>query len=72
MAPRQQEDFGGFGAAVLECLAAAGVAARVRTLAIPDTPLEHGSPAAQRSALGLDRAGIASAARELLGRSGAR
>jgi 1-deoxy-D-xylulose-5-phosphate synthase len=59
---------GGFGSAVLEALADAGVAARVRRLAIPDRPIEHGDPGALRRQLGLDSAGIARAVRELLGR----
>jgi 1-deoxy-D-xylulose-5-phosphate synthase len=60
---------GGFGSAVLEALAAAGVPARVRCLAIPDRLIEHGDPKAQRAALGLDAPGIAAAVRELVGRS---
>jgi 1-deoxy-D-xylulose-5-phosphate synthase len=56
---------GGFGSAVLEALAEAGVAVPVRCLAIPDRVVEHGDPAAIRSALGLDAEGIASAARQL-------
>jgi 1-deoxy-D-xylulose-5-phosphate synthase len=59
---------GGFGGAVLEALAAAGVAVPVRCLAVPDRIVEHGDPDAIRAELGLDAAGIARAARELLGK----
>jgi hypothetical protein len=58
---------GGFGSAVLEALAEAGVAVPVHCLAIPDRVVEHGDPAAIRAALGLDADGIARAARRLLG-----
>jgi len=58
---------GGFGSAVLEALAEAGVTVPVRRLAIPDRVVEHGDPAAIRAALGLDADGIARAARRLLG-----
>jgi 1-deoxy-D-xylulose-5-phosphate synthase len=57
---------GGFGSAVLEALAQAGVAVPVHCLAIPDRIIEHGDPAAIRAALGLDAEGIARAARRLL------
>ncbi len=60
---------GGFGSAVLEALAAAGVAVPVHCLAIPDHIIEHADPVAVRAALGLDAEGIARAARGLLGRS---
>ena len=59
---------GGFGSAVLEALAAAGVTVPTRCLAIPDGLVEHGNPGQQLAAMGLDRAGIARAARELAGR----
>ena len=59
---------GGFGSAVLEALAEAGVAVPVHCLAIPDRVVEHGDPAAIRAALGLDADGIARAARDLLHR----
>jgi 1-deoxy-D-xylulose-5-phosphate synthase len=57
---------GGFGSAVLEALAAAGVAVPVRALAVPDRVVEHAAPDAVRAELGLDAAGIARAVRELL------
>ena len=60
---------GGFGSAVLELLARGDVERPTRTLAFPDSLVEHGDPAEQRARVGLDAAGIASAARELLGRS---
>jgi 1-deoxy-D-xylulose-5-phosphate synthase len=56
---------GGFGSAVLEALAEAGVALPVRCLALPDHPIEHGDPAKQRAEAGLDGAGMARALREL-------
>jgi 1-deoxy-D-xylulose-5-phosphate synthase len=59
---------GGFGGAVLEALAEAGLAIRTRCLAIPDRVVEHADPAAIRAELGLDAAGVARAARELLRR----
>lgn len=59
---------GGFGSAVLEALAAAGVSVPVHCLAIPDQIVEHGDPVAIRASFGLDAEGIARAARGLLGR----
>jgi 1-deoxy-D-xylulose-5-phosphate synthase len=56
---------GGFGSAVLEALAQAGVAKPVHCLALPDRPIEHGDPAKQRAEAGLDVAGIARALRGL-------
>ena len=55
--------------AVLEALAQAGVTRPVRCLALPDRPIEHGNPDAQRAEEGLDVAGIARALRELAQRS---
>jgi 1-deoxy-D-xylulose-5-phosphate synthase len=57
---------GGFGDAVLEALAEAGVRLPTRCLAVPDRVVEHGDPGAQRAAFGLDPAGIERAAQELL------
>jgi 1-deoxy-D-xylulose-5-phosphate synthase len=62
----EHSGMGGFGSAVLEALAAAGVAVPVRVLAVPDRLVEHAAPDALRAALGLDAAGIARAVRELL------
>ena len=60
---------GGFGSAVLECLADKGVlgSLRFRRLGIPDRFVEHGSQNALRASLGLDRAGIIRVLRELAG-----
>ena len=57
---------GGFGGAVLEALAEAGVAVPVRILAVPDVLIEQGNPTNQLHRLGLDAPGIAAAARELV------
>jgi len=56
---------GGFGSAVMEALAEAGVVVPVRALAVPDRFIEHGNPAQQLCELGLDAPGIAAAARAL-------
>ncbi|MGK2940847.1 MAG: 1-deoxy-D-xylulose-5-phosphate synthase, partial [Immundisolibacter sp.] len=58
---------GGFGSAVLEALAGEGVSVPVRVLAVPDVLVEHGDPAAQLVAFGLDAGGIAAAGRRLVG-----
>jgi 1-deoxy-D-xylulose-5-phosphate synthase len=57
---------GGFGEAVLSVLAQEGVRVPVRTLAVRDEVIEHGSPDEIIADLGLDAAGIARAARDLL------
>jgi len=57
---------GGFGTAVLEALAAAGVRLPTRCLGVPDRVVEHGDPGAQRAVFGLDPAGIERAVQELL------
>jgi 1-deoxy-D-xylulose-5-phosphate synthase len=49
---------GGAGSAVLECLAAAGLAMPVLQLGLPDVFVEHGDPALLISLCGLDAAGI--------------
>ncbi|HBZ71378.1 MAG TPA: 1-deoxy-D-xylulose-5-phosphate synthase [Deltaproteobacteria bacterium] len=59
---------GGFGSAVLEALSAAQLCVPVRCLAVPDRLMEHGSPAKELSAIGLDAPGIARAVRELVQR----
>ncbi len=56
---------GGFGSAVLEALAAAGVTLPVRCLTLPAGPIDHGDPDQQRAECGLDVAGIAKALREI-------
>ncbi len=57
---------GGFGSAVAELLAEAGVAVPLRRLGVPDRFVEHGAQALLLTELGLDAEGIASSARELL------
>jgi 1-deoxy-D-xylulose-5-phosphate synthase len=49
---------GGAGSAVLECLAASGLAMPVLQLGIPDKFTEHGDPAKLLAMCGLDAAGI--------------
>ncbi len=49
---------GGAGSAVLECLAAAGVAMPVLQLGLPDRFIEHGDPVKLLSLCGLDAPGI--------------
>ena len=58
---------GGFGAAVLEALAPAGLAGKVRNLALPNAFLAHGKQAAILSGHGLDASGLVGAARAALG-----
>ncbi len=57
---------GGFGSAVLETLAAAGVAVPVQVLGVPDAVFQHASQARLREKAGLSTAGIANAARQAL------
>jgi 1-deoxy-D-xylulose-5-phosphate synthase len=57
---------GGFGSAVLEALAAAGLAVPVRVLGLPDRFIDHGKREAILADLGLDAAGIARAVREVV------
>ncbi len=57
---------GGFGDAVLEALAAAGVSVPVRTLGLPDTFIEHGAQPLLLHKLGLDADGVVTATRDLL------
>ena len=59
---------GGFGDAVLQTLARHGVQVRAHVLGVPDRIIEHGKPGEILAELGLDAAGIAEAARKLLGR----
>ena len=60
---------GGFGAAVLELLAKAGVSdIRVKRLGIPDEFVTHGKPDFLRSLYHLDAAGIASECAQFLAR----
>lgn len=57
---------GGFGSAVLELLLDRGLLVPVKRLGIPDTFIEHGSPAKLREKYGLDAQGIAQSALGLL------
>ncbi len=57
---------GGFGAAVLEALAPAGLAGKVRLSALPDAFLPQGKPAAILSEHGLDADGLVKQARSAL------
>jgi 1-deoxy-D-xylulose-5-phosphate synthase len=58
---------GGFGTAVLECLADAGLTEnRIVRLGIPDTFVEHGSQSILRAKYGMDAAGIAKAVKDIL------
>ena len=62
---------GGFGSAVLEAAADAGLdASRVRRLGIPDIYVEHGERDELLADLGLDVAGIVRACRELAALAG--
>jgi len=64
----EHSGMGGFGGAVLECLAESQLEVPARILAVPDRLVEHGSPAAVQHGLGLDAEGIAAAARSLVER----
>jgi 1-deoxy-D-xylulose-5-phosphate synthase len=57
---------GGAGSAVLESLAAQGVAVPVLQLGLPDHFVEHGDPAGLLAECGLDTAGIVRSVRERL------
>jgi 1-deoxy-D-xylulose-5-phosphate synthase len=60
---------GGFGSAVLECLAEHGITGcRVVRLGIPDTFVEHGSQKILRSKYGIDAPAIVRAVRDTLGK----
>jgi len=58
---------GGAGSAVLECLAAAGLAMQVLQLGLPDLFTEHGDPAKLMALYGLDAAGIETSIRKRFG-----
>lgn len=55
---------GGAGSAVLEALAAAGLAVPVLQLGLPDRFIDHGDPAFLLSQCGLDAPGIEQSVRE--------
>ena len=61
---------GGAGAAVGECLAARGVAARLLHLGLPDRFVQHGGRGDMLADAGLDAAGIARSVDEYLARHG--
>lgn len=54
---------GGFGSAVLETLADAGLPFQIARIGLPDEFVEHGSPKILRAQYGLDAAGILETAR---------
>ena len=58
---------GGAGSAVLECLAAAGLALPVLQLGLPDAFVEHGEPSRMLALAGLDAAGIEQSVRKRFG-----
>ncbi|NLZ43130.1 MAG: 1-deoxy-D-xylulose-5-phosphate synthase, partial [Comamonadaceae bacterium] len=58
---------GGAGAAVAECLAAAGVRAPLLMLGLPDEFTGHGDPVKLLAGLGLDAAGIEQSIRQRFG-----
>jgi 1-deoxy-D-xylulose-5-phosphate synthase len=58
---------GGFGDAVLEALADAGVAVPVRRLGLPDRFIEHGAQALLLHELALDVDGVTGAVRQMVG-----
>jgi 1-deoxy-D-xylulose-5-phosphate synthase len=57
---------GGFGDAVLEALAEAGVSVPLRRLGLPDSFIEHGAQPLLLHKFGLDCDAVATAAREML------
>ncbi len=57
---------GGVGGAVLESLQRQGIKAAVLVLGLPDRFIDHGDPALQLAACGLDRAGILASIRARL------
>ena len=61
---------GGAGAAVMEALAAAGIAKPVLNLGLPDTFIDQGDPVALLSSVGLDAKGIAASIRARLSATG--
>ena len=61
---------GGAGAAVMEAMAAVGIAKPVLNLGLPDTFIDQGDPVALLSSVGLDAKGIAASIRARLSASG--
>ena len=71
----EEGSVGGFGAFVLQMLAARGVLDRgvkIRTLTLPDTFQDHDKPDAMYADAGLDAEGIVKAALQALGLAGAK
>jgi 1-deoxy-D-xylulose-5-phosphate synthase len=58
---------GGAGSAVVECLAAAGLARALLHLGLPDKFVDHGDTRLLLASVGLDQAGLLSAIRARLG-----
>jgi 1-deoxy-D-xylulose-5-phosphate synthase len=58
---------GGAGSAVMEALAAEGIAKPVLTLGLPDKFIDQGDPAALLASVGLDAKGIAASIRQRFG-----
>ena len=58
---------GGAGSAVLECIAAAGLAKPALVIGLPDVFTEHGDPAKLIAMYGLDAAGIEASIRQRFG-----
>ncbi|MFO8111184.1 MAG: 1-deoxy-D-xylulose-5-phosphate synthase [Desulfosalsimonadaceae bacterium] len=59
--------FGGFGSAVIECLADAGLSGyRIKRIGIDDTFVEHGEKSVLRAKYGLDADGIVKIAKQLV------
>jgi len=61
---------GGAGAAVMEALAAAGIAKPILNLGLPDSFIDQGDPAALLASVGLDAKGIAASIRARFGAAG--
>jgi 1-deoxy-D-xylulose-5-phosphate synthase len=57
---------GGFGSAVLECLADRGIGAMVRRIGLPDLFVEHGAQEILREKVGLDVPTVVAAVRSLV------
>jgi len=66
MTVEENARMGGAGSAVLESLASQGVMAKVEVLGIPDSYIDHDSPAQQQIEAGIDESAILAAARRLL------
>ena len=68
----EEGSIGGFGSFVLQALAEHGMldrGLRVRPMVLPDTYIDHDTPAAMYAKAGLDAKGIVAKAFEALGKS---